>query len=207
MFSEQKDQTQHLDDNFQDKLDQAVAFTMDYPSPSSNRLPFRPGVRRWEGGGFVFYKTGERWTYWLLSREGLALSWRKMLCLFMSMNLGWWNKTYKCPEIFELSMHQIISISWYSKPLIAWLLPLCDPILVIWILLLPAPCLIQFLKQQTSNIAKVTTTRFCFNTRCWWHCYFIKQKRRPVECNVKRCGKEGQGSFDPTNLEREDTKS
>ena len=48
---------------------------------------------------------------------------------------------------------------WYSKPLLAWILPLIGPILAIGALLLLAPCLIQFLKQQMSSIAKITTNQ------------------------------------------------
>ena len=44
--------------------------------------------------------------------------------------------------------------SWYSNPLVAWLLPaLLGPVLAIRALLL-APCLVQFLKQQMSSITK-----------------------------------------------------
>ena len=48
---------------------------------------------------------------------------------------------------------------WYSNPLVAWVLPLLGPILAIGALLLLAPCLIQFLKQQMSSIAKITTNQ------------------------------------------------
>ena len=48
---------------------------------------------------------------------------------------------------------------WYSNPLVAWFLPLLDSILAIGALLLLAPCLIQFLKQQMSSIAKITTNQ------------------------------------------------
>ena len=46
--------------------------------------------------------------------------------------------------------------TWYSNPLVAWVLTLLGPILAIGVLLLWEPCLIQFLKQQMSNIAKIT---------------------------------------------------
>ena len=48
---------------------------------------------------------------------------------------------------------------WYSNPLVSWVLPLLGPILAIGALLLLAPCLIQFLKQQMSSIAKITTNQ------------------------------------------------
>ena len=48
---------------------------------------------------------------------------------------------------------------WYSNPLVAWVLLLLSPILAIGALLLLAPCLIQFLKQQMSSIAKITTNQ------------------------------------------------
>ena len=48
---------------------------------------------------------------------------------------------------------------WSSNPLVAWFLPLLGPILAIGALLLLAPCLIQFLKQQMSSIAKITTNQ------------------------------------------------
>ena len=49
--------------------------------------------------------------------------------------------------------------SQYPYPLVAWVLPLLGPILAIGDLLLLAPCLIQFLKQQMSSIAKITTNQ------------------------------------------------
>lgn len=48
---------------------------------------------------------------------------------------------------------------WYSNLLVAWVLPLLGPILAIGALLLLAPCLIQFLKQQMNSIAKITTNQ------------------------------------------------
>ena len=48
---------------------------------------------------------------------------------------------------------------WYPNPLVAWVLPLLGPILAIGALLILAPCLIQFLKQQMSSIAKITTNQ------------------------------------------------
>ena len=48
---------------------------------------------------------------------------------------------------------------WYSNPLVAWFLPLLDSILAIGALLLLAPCLIQFLKQQMSSSEKITTNQ------------------------------------------------
>jgi hypothetical protein len=48
---------------------------------------------------------------------------------------------------------------WYSNPLVAWFLPLLDSILAIGALLLLAPCLIHFLKQQMSSIANITTNQ------------------------------------------------
>ena len=48
---------------------------------------------------------------------------------------------------------------WYSNPLVAWVLPLLGSIRAIEALLLLAPCLIQFLKQQMSSIAKITTNQ------------------------------------------------
>ena len=51
---------------------------------------------------------------------------------------------------------------WYSKHLLAWVLPLLGPILAIGALLILAPCLIQFLKQQMSSIAKITTNQVLF---------------------------------------------
>ena len=45
---------------------------------------------------------------------------------------------------------------WYSNPWVAWVLHPLGPILAIGSLLLLASWLIQFLKQQLSNIAKVT---------------------------------------------------
>jgi hypothetical protein len=48
---------------------------------------------------------------------------------------------------------------WYSNPWVAWVLHPLGPILAIGALLLLAPCLIQFLKQQMSSIAKITTNQ------------------------------------------------
>ena len=48
---------------------------------------------------------------------------------------------------------------WDSNPLVAWVLPLLDSILAIGALLLLAPCLIHFLKQQMSSIANITTNQ------------------------------------------------
>jgi hypothetical protein len=48
---------------------------------------------------------------------------------------------------------------WYPNPLVAWVLPLLSSILAMGALLLLAPCLIQFLKQQMSSIAKITTNQ------------------------------------------------
>ena len=52
-----------------------------------------------------------------------------------------------------------IPTPWYFNSLVAWVLPLLGPILAIGALLLLAPCLIQFLKQQMSSIAKITTNQ------------------------------------------------
>ena len=48
---------------------------------------------------------------------------------------------------------------WYSNPLVSWVLPLLGCILAIGVLLLLASSLIQFLKQQVSSIAKITTNQ------------------------------------------------
>ena len=63
-----------------------------------------------------------------------------------------WGNCWACltPNTFTSS---------YSNPLVAWVLPLLGPILAIGALLLLAPCLIQFLKQQMSSIAKITTNQ------------------------------------------------
>jgi hypothetical protein len=49
--------------------------------------------------------------------------------------------------------------TWHSNPLVVRILPLLGPKVSIGALLLLAPCLIQFLKQQMSSIAKITTNQ------------------------------------------------
>jgi hypothetical protein len=51
------------------------------------------------------------------------------------------------------------SSPWYSNPLVAWILSLFGPVLAIGSLLLIAFSLIQVLKQQMSNNAKITTNQ------------------------------------------------
>lgn len=51
---------------------------------------------------------------------------------------------------------------WYSNPLTAWLLPFLDLALALGTLLLLARCLIEFLKQQATSIAKITTNQVLF---------------------------------------------
>ena len=48
---------------------------------------------------------------------------------------------------------------WYFNSFVAWVLPLLGCILAIGVLLLLASSLIQFLKQQVSSIAKITTNQ------------------------------------------------
>jgi hypothetical protein len=43
--------------------------------------------------------------------------------------------------------------------LVAWVLPFLGPLLAIGALPLLEPCLVQFLKQQISSIAKITTNQ------------------------------------------------
>lgn len=49
--------------------------------------------------------------------------------------------------------------SWYSSPVITWLLPLLGPLLAICALLLLAPCLIQFLQGRLKALVNVATQR------------------------------------------------
>lgn len=79
----------------------------------------------------------------------------------MLMNLDYWNKTYM---YFKISVRNLwayyipnILIPWYTIPQVAWILPLLSLILDIGAFLLLSPHFIQFLRQQVSNITRVTT--------------------------------------------------
>lgn len=83
----------------------------------------------------------------------VALGWD---AVSMLVDMGLWNRTHGClrisSEISELVLPQV-------PPPVAWLLPFLDPIVVIEVLLLLAPCHLHFLKQQVSKIAKATTNQ------------------------------------------------
>lgn len=55
-------------------------------------------------------------------------------------------------------VHNTPTSPWYSNSLVAWLLPFLGTILDIGALFLLTPCLLQFLKWQINNFAKITAS-------------------------------------------------
>lgn len=94
--SEQKDQTQHLADSFQDTLDQTVASTTDGPGPLQVQMTSLVWVILPNQRALDLMTAGHCGTCIVLGRNAVP----------MSVNLGRRNKTYKCSQIsFEISRH------------------------------------------------------------------------------------------------------
>lgn len=144
-------QTQHLASNFQDKLDQAMASTTDSLESLQCQITSLAGVALQNQRALDLLTADQGGTRVLLGEEccfyvnesGLVEQDIQMLKEFWG-NL-WARYTPNIPS------------PWYANRLVVWILHLLEPVLAIGALLPLAPCLIQFLKQQMSSIAKITT--------------------------------------------------
>lgn len=146
-------QTQHLAGDFQDKLDQAMASTTDSLESLQRQITSLAGVTLQNRRALDLLTAEHGGTCVLLGEE----------CCFYVNESGLVEQDVQTLKELRGNLRARYTPNtptpWYSNPLMAWILPLLGPILAIGALLLLAPCLIQFLKQQISSLAKVTTNQ------------------------------------------------
>ena len=146
-------ETQHLASDFQDKLDQAMASTTNSLQSLQCQITSLAGVTLQNRRALDLLTAEQRGTCALLGEE---------YCFYV-IKSGLVEQDVQMLKELQGNLQACYTTNtptpWYSNPLVAWVLPLLGPILAIGDLLLLAPCLIQFLKQQMSSIAKITTNQ------------------------------------------------
>jgi hypothetical protein len=146
-------QTQYLASDFKDNIDQAMASMTDSLESLQCQVTSLAGValQNWkaldllnaeQGGAGVLL--GEKCCIYV--NESELVKQDIQMLKKVQVNL----RAYYTPKTPN---------PWYFNSLVAWVLPLLGCILAIGVLLLLASSLIQFLKQQVSSIAKITTNQ------------------------------------------------
>lgn len=145
-------QTQHLASDFQDKLDQAMASTTDSLESLQGQITSLAG-----------YLQNQRALNLLTAEQGGTCVLLGEKCCFYVNESGLVEQDVQMLKELRGNFRACYTPNtpapWYSNPLVSWVLPLLVPLLAIGTLLLLAPYLIQYLKQQLSSIAKITTNQ------------------------------------------------